>query len=544
MVPFLVSKFAKSTMSNLVKECFGADFPDIFNKDQIGYIYRYLNDLSAKWILLEFQYVDRDYLEDYSRYYLKRFNNNGYKCARLHFFSSEINHSLLETILSKGDTSEEKVKLLQKTYLGFMVIKPLPKTFIGKTCLKHYAKFNHKNGDRFALGRSYNVDLFGIKLCVDSIAFQEQDKVVAACATTAIWSSLHALEWRQIRDVPACSEVTTNAINFIEGSSNSFPTKELSNKQIMRALDFEKLRCHTTVLPSAISKDEFLNVVKYYIDSKLPLILGVDVYRLEDQKHRKLAGHAVTVLGYKKAKTKEELDAIYIHDDRLGPFARALFTSLEGKGIDKTNTWGLMLQEKSDDRAWRTAHEILVPDTLIVPTHQKVRLPHEFAENTCSLIKTVYIDQASDAGIENPGVLDYSLQLVEISKVRQEVFNNPIITTFSENGTEFKLNDEEINLLEDNKIKFLTGSYARFHWQAVITINTTPALRILFDATEIPQGNAISAVYIEHKWFGELILELVTRYANKKQDKVPSPQTFLMHSLHIYKPGLVVLINI
>ncbi|WP_234427663.1 hypothetical protein, partial [Vibrio anguillarum] len=77
------------------------------------------------------------------------------------------------------------------------------------------------------------------------MAFQEQDKVVSACATTAIWSSLHAMHWKNVREIRSCSEITTNALNHINGSSNSFPNRELSNKQILRALDCEKLKHHT-----------------------------------------------------------------------------------------------------------------------------------------------------------------------------------------------------------------------------------------------------------------------------------------------------------
>jgi len=85
MTPYLVSQFAQSTMTNLVRECFGYDFPDILTKRQVSYIFNYLNRLNAKTVLLEFQYVDKDFLEDFSRYYAKRYGNDGHKCARMHF---------------------------------------------------------------------------------------------------------------------------------------------------------------------------------------------------------------------------------------------------------------------------------------------------------------------------------------------------------------------------------------------------------------------------------------------------------------------------
>ena len=103
MISYLVSRFAKGELSNLVKECFGTDFPDIFRKSQIDYIYRYLNDLDAKSVLLEPKYIDKDYLEDFNHYYVKCFGNNGFVSARLHFFSKELDHQKMTEYLASGD---------------------------------------------------------------------------------------------------------------------------------------------------------------------------------------------------------------------------------------------------------------------------------------------------------------------------------------------------------------------------------------------------------------------------------------------------------
>ena len=126
MTPYLVCEFSKPTLSNLVKECFGSDFPDIFHKSQIDYIFRYLKDLKAVSVLLEFNYIDRDYLEDYSLYYVKCFKNYGHTCARLHFFSKKVDHTQFNKLLRESNPPD--LEELQSKYLGYMVIKPLPKT--------------------------------------------------------------------------------------------------------------------------------------------------------------------------------------------------------------------------------------------------------------------------------------------------------------------------------------------------------------------------------------------------------------------------------
>lgn len=102
------------------------------------------------------------------------------------------------------------------------------------------------------IDKPYDVNLFGIKLTINSIAFQEQDKVVAACATTAIWTALHSLPGRGVKDIKSCSEITTAALNFVDGSSNGFPNKELTNKQIQRTLDVEGCAITTLTLSNQI----------------------------------------------------------------------------------------------------------------------------------------------------------------------------------------------------------------------------------------------------------------------------------------------------
>ena len=52
--------------------------------------------------------------------------------------------------------------------------------------------FTYKEDIHNLLDREYKVSLFGIDLAINTIAFQEQDRVVSACATSALWSMYHA----------------------------------------------------------------------------------------------------------------------------------------------------------------------------------------------------------------------------------------------------------------------------------------------------------------------------------------------------------------
>src|SRR5690554_76751 len=256
--PFLVCDFAKETLSNLVKERFGDDFPDIIQKKQITYVFEYLKELDAKKIILETEYVDGNYLQDYSNYYVRCFKRYGERCARLHFFSCDLDH--METREALENNSKEFIEKIKEGYLGFMVIKPIPQTFIGKTCLRA------PGGLYSLIKKKVHANFFGIPLEVYSIPFQEQDKVVSACATTAIWTVLHAQTYAGYENIPSSSEITLSAINHITNSSNSFPNTGLTNKQIGRAFDVYKLKSHL-VDTSKLSSEEIIRSIKIYIDS-------------------------------------------------------------------------------------------------------------------------------------------------------------------------------------------------------------------------------------------------------------------------------------
>lgn len=499
MFPFLVCQFGKGTLSNLVKERFGNDFPDIYGKDQINYIYNYLKNLKAESILLETDYVDKYYLKDYSSYYVRCFNRYGERCARLHFFkdlSSEksetgktedkvfVEHTLFKTIFNGADEERQiTIKKLQDQYLGFIVIKPIPETFIGRTCLKVHDGLSDSdtkitNGQKKMITKNYPVNLFGIDLEVESIPFQEQDKVLSACATTAVWSALHALNCVNNSEVPSPSEITLSAMNHNRSLSNSFPTIGLKNEQILRALGAINLRHHKLDIGNLNSDEYFFQMVRIYIDSGLPIILGAVAYKIKKGGgYEKLGGHAVTILGY-NANNKQDR-RLYLHDDRIGPFCRADIKkelhSYENNRQDIKETYFLELQEKNEKGEWHSKSEILVPESLIIPVYRKVRIHALYIKNTCFSIVKEYEafvkKKRPSCGLEN--AVTYKIILEQLSAVRKRILGNSSIK---------------------NKQEILTKGTARFLWSAKFEFRQKLAFEILFDATDIPQGKVISNI--------------------------------------------------
>jgi len=531
MTPYLITSFEEATLAALIHEPYGYDHADIFDKPQIKYIYNYLKSFMPEIpegkktvgsILLEHEYIDRDFLEDYSRFYLGRFGNDGYKCARLHFFNCDLTHKRLDALLA-GDagtvlvSDEDKsavrtVKELQSHYLGFMVIKPLTRTFVGKTCLR-------VSGDRGAgkkkIDKRYDVNLFGIKLTIDSIAFQEQDKVVAACATTAIWTALHSLPGRGVKDIKSCSEITTAALNFVDGSSNGFPNKELTNKQIQRTLDVEGLRYHNNSLEES-TPESFREALVAHIDSDLPVILTGKVYGAkpnEAGEHLK-AGHAITALGYDFRDSEKKW--VYVHDDRLGPYARAEMVMLrdflgESTPDELKDRWGLAMSIREPDATtWIAPHEIIVPDISIIPADRKTRIDFKFAHGTAECIRDQVIGYLVDEicpelGIEVPHVC-YEIKLASIAQARDDVRQHYTNRQIKDALGSFVLDEERMVRWRKEKLSFLTGSLARLHWQIDFFWDSERAFRVFLDATDIPLGNAVSGIYIYDPLYADAMM--------------------------------------
>jgi hypothetical protein len=499
MIPFLISQFAKEALSNLVKECFGSDFPDILTKPQVDYIFRYLTDLGAESVLLESEYVDRDYLDDYSKFYARQFSNRGHMCARLHFFACPVSHALIEaTVLGKAKKEEQKA--VEKSYLGFIVVRPLPRTFIGRTCLKGYPDIVGPVPHRRLLSRSYTVSLFGMSLTVDSVAFQEQDKVVAACATTAIWSSLHATSSYPITEIPSLSQITSDAINFIPQSNNGFPNKELSTKQILRALDVRGLRHHAHNATGQKSS-WLMDTLRTYLDSEFSVLLVCRVGRFGRDMNGKVivpykisdaGGHAVTVVGYKAA-AGNKCPSLYVHDDRTGPFARATVASADQYDLSqfdapyRANQDAVLELQHKDSTGWQGVHEILVPTTLIVATPRNVRVP---------------ADTMRRLG-RNLG--DTLLTVIGVTGDSGRFSSEATLRTINEIKAEFRLKkrmrcvvgtnaSRSAAAAARNRLDFLTRNFARYQWCLDIKSGETPLFRVVVDATDVSQGDAVSAV--------------------------------------------------
>ncbi len=298
---------------------------------QVRYLGSYLShrDSGAKSMVVEHPYVDRHYLEEYTGYYANTFDPPPPKATRIHFFTRELTDEGLAKKLQEASSGgfQNARASLQDAYLGFVVVRPLASAPIGRTTLRPFSGVEDRNFGPPILPHS--VHLAGIPLKVDGIPFQQQDRAVGACATAAVWSALARTIRADGGRAPTPLAVTVAATGR-KITGRVLPAEDgLDVEQICASIhDFGY---SPFLLKAAFEPEQALMALKCYLRSGIPVVLHLGLTE---------EGHAVTAVGFRESDAEDDPPAIemeltpshrlvtkgisrlYVHDDRLGPYAR------------------------------------------------------------------------------------------------------------------------------------------------------------------------------------------------------------------------------
>lgn len=343
--------------------------------NQLSYIASYVWALGCRSVLIERHYIDRDYIEDYGLFYSRSLYPYKNYCQRVHFFRTtrastvrrftEVVHAAAE---GREAFREACDQFSHKAYLGFCVVKPLSGSPVGRTVLATFEQKTPDNRKRVYCTRQYTAHVNGIELSVDGLPFQEQDVGVSACATTAIWSSLQKAQDSESLPPATPAQITTLASRFALPFGRALPADEgLSVDQMCQAVQA------FGVSPSLYCASDYSTTRSYLYSA-----LRSDMSPIIIMQHQRDTNsyHAVTGVGMRLtsganrsstngiADAAEDLEAVYVHDDRTGPYLRAnLIQRPEGDlKLD-------LLTRRRPDRVdpWLVTH-------VLIPTHPKIRL--------------------------------------------------------------------------------------------------------------------------------------------------------------------------
>ena len=336
---------------------------------QADYVFRYAYEIGAQCMTVEKVYIDRDYMEDHGLFYSRSFLPYPAACKRLQFFRTDPTQTeqqierLIEIGRSKDQESFRKAcrEFSDESYCGFSVIKPLPGCPVGRTVLRP----NHaesEDGRRFFDGtRDYVSHLSGIELTVCGLAFQQQDTGVSACATTALWSSLQKA--RDLEPVGSATpaQITVLATRFSLPFGRPMPSDGLSIEQMCGAINALGL---APTLIRAIGFKETRSHLYTAISAGFAPVLVVKRPSTEDYHAVVVAGMTVdeprtgAEIGKDIYDLSGDLKAIYMHDDRHGPYLRA--------NVRECGT-GIQLDVVTANEKWSVTH-------ILLPVHLKIRI--------------------------------------------------------------------------------------------------------------------------------------------------------------------------
>jgi len=449
-------------------------------KYHYGYLCEYLNEsegIGAKTIVIEKRYVSKAYFSDYSNYYSTCFQDYDRFCKRLHFFNKKFDKDFFvkELLNNKSD-------FLNRSYLGYVVVKPLPDSIIGPTLLKTYDSRLEKKRFYNSI-RKYNVNLFGLELKLESLAFQEQDTVVSACASTAIWSAFHMTSKLFQTPLPSPSEITKSGGNLYFNTGRTFPNQGLDLNQICKAI--EQVGLVSELRNSSLYTSEMTRSKRFiyaYNKAGIPVLLFI---KLKDREH-----HLVTINGYSE-ETKEleksenislkadRIERFYAHDDQIGPFARLGF-----------------INETALETSWRdmNGENILARiHAIIVPIHPKVRISYDDVFKKINLIDRIFFK------FFNPE-LEWDIFLQESNKYKNSVLQNS-------------------NVSNRIKQKICLSNLPKYLWIASAYVEGELIFDFVFDSTDISRGHFCIDFSLHDKLAAKQLEAIVTAFKSDFVDR-------------------------
>jgi hypothetical protein len=394
---------------------------------------------SCKSILVEEEYIDKNYLIDYVNYYARCFLSPKRIVQRIHFFS--LDDETLKNIFMSSNEYDKSNDTLQKNYLGFTILKDLNNRIVGKTVLKVYPTDN-SNNRYFGVTFKNEINLFGFQLLIDSVPFQEQDRATAACASISIWSSMEILEHKfKVNFAKAASEITEIANECRVSSGTVYPSNGLNVYQILyffRTMGYEGLYIKNK------SDDFYREMIMSYLDFGLPIIALLNLQEGKNKADR----HTALITGYRIDEDGKIIE-FYVHDDQIGPFIKTEFINNE---ITK---WS---------NEWKTKHNNDISLTeVIIPIYPKIRVPFE----------EIYFKKQEE---ENEGdqECDFTILLSDVNTYKQDIRKGLL-----------KVEEESI----------LLNNMSKYFWIIRTSYGDQIVKDIIFDATKNDIKNPINVKY-------------------------------------------------
>lgn len=405
------------------------------NSVQGRHIQAFLKRLGAKTVVIEPDYIDKDFLLDYQKFYCRSFYAPDRKTTRLHFFKDkQFSQEDFVNYLKSGEIDE-----LISNYLGFSVIKPMEnkngEKLIGYTILDPCRGQDVPPNNTF-LRIEKKLSLYGIPLEILGLPYQNQDRRVSACATAAIWVSQYPLNNLFSVKTRSPCEIREEAI-ITPSIYRSFPTSGLSLQQMIsyfksNNLDVEQIGIRDDEDNLLVDPKIIEDVIKAYLHCGLPVIAKLILKKPGSED----GYHAVVISGYETG-NNGSITKIYIHDDGIGPYTK---TKLGTDMSDWKNEW-------TEEYGYS---KVLV-DWLLIPIYPKVRI-------TFPRMYKLYTDRSLRSTS-----IKFDIILSQLNQYKEYLLDKSV----------------------EDKEKILSTGFPRFLWIIRSSYNGVPIEDHIYDGTSV-----------------------------------------------------------
>jgi hypothetical protein len=120
--------------------------------------------------------------------------------------------------------------------------------------------------------------------------------------------------------------------------------------------------------------------------------------------------------------------------------------------------------------------------------------------------------------------LTYAVKLRSISEIRQSIRGQVAVQCHTDllTGEVVPIEQQDLDQWDKDKAHFLMSSFARLQWEVQFFCRSQKAFRVFIDASDIPQGNAVPAIFVDSIHLSKPALNVLKRYGSFKEERAQS----------------------